>query len=60
MTATAIDTTTEARCDFTDLIKYSCAHCRGHNGPVELITDYAELPKELDVDGLAEALGTAA
>lgn len=56
---TAIDTTTEVRCDHTDLIKYSCAHCRGHHGPVELITDYADLLKELQADGLAEALGAA-
>ncbi len=25
-----LDTTTEVRCDFWDLIKYSCAHCLGH------------------------------
>lgn len=56
---TAIDTTTEVRCDHTDLIKYSCAHCRGHHGPVELLTDY-DLPKELQADGFAEALGAAA
>ena len=25
-----MDTTTERRCDHTDLIAYSCAHCLGH------------------------------
>lgn len=54
-----IDTTTERRCDFTDLIAYSCGHCRGHHGPVELLTDYNDLPKELHADGLSEALGAA-
>lgn len=51
--------TTERRCDFTDLIAYSCAHCRGHAFDVDLITDYTDLPKELHADGLSEALGTA-
>ena len=26
-----MDTTTEVRCDFWDLIAYSCAHCLGHD-----------------------------
>lgn len=42
-----IDTSTERRCDHSDLIAYSCAHCRGHVGDVDLITDYDELPEEL-------------
>lgn len=33
-----MDTTTEVRCDFWDLIKYSCAHCLGH----ELDEDLAD------------------
>ncbi len=28
-----MDTTTEVRCEFWGLIKYSCAHCLGHVGP---------------------------
>lgn len=42
-----MDTTTERRCEFTDLIAYSCAHCRGHVHDVDTITDYDELPAEL-------------
>lgn len=42
-----VDTTTEVRCTETDLIAYSCAHCRGHVHDVDTITDYNELPEEL-------------